>query len=250
MNGLSYDLKGLLREMKRAGVSRGLLLSPPLSSGVPASNQDILRICEESGGVLLPIVTVTPSIRGVADAIAFAKAQEKEVKGFKILLGYFEVYANDPVFKRLYDYSEERELPVMFHTGDTATNDGSLIHSHPLTLDTLANQRPRLRIVACHFGNPWIAEVGELLYKHENIFADLSGLAVGEGRYSEKYGESMARKLSEAIYYAGGAEKVLFGSDYPVTTYPTALGLVSSLDIDGSEKNGVLHGNVKRVFNV
>jgi predicted TIM-barrel fold metal-dependent hydrolase len=92
--------------------------------------------------------------------------------------------------------------------------------------------------------------VGELLYKHENIFADLSGLAVGEGRYSKKYGESTVRKLSEAIYYAGGAEKVLFGSDYPVTTYPIALKLVAGLDIDESEKDGVLRKNVKRVFDV
>jgi predicted TIM-barrel fold metal-dependent hydrolase len=250
MNGLSYDLKELLRLMKKSGVSRGILLSPPLATGSPASNEDTIQLCLESHGILSPALTVVPTARGVAGAIGQAKTHDKVVKGFKVLLGYYKVFANDPVFERLYNFAEARELPIMFHTGDTASSDGSLAHSHPLTLDALANERPKLRIVACHFGNPWIRDVGELLYKHENFFADISGLAVGGGKYSEKYGESLAKTLSEAIYYAGGSEKVIFGSDYPVTTYPTALKLVAKLEITESEKTNILGENAKRVFDI
>ena len=69
----------------------------------------------------------------------------------------------------------------MFHTGDTATSTGSLKHAHPLTLDAVANLRPELKIVICHFGNPWISDVAELIYKHPNVYADISGLVAGDG---------------------------------------------------------------------
>jgi predicted TIM-barrel fold metal-dependent hydrolase len=248
MNGLSYNLTELLRQMKTFGVERGLLLSPPLSTGSPLPNGDVFRLCRESRGVLSPVLTVVPTAAGVEEVLSVAASHKKDVKGFKVLLGYFRVFAYDSVFEKLYDYAVDEGLPVMFHTGDTATREGSLVHSNPLTLDALANARPELKIVACHFGNPWIREVGELLYKHEPFFADLSGLAVGAGRYAKKYGEWLARSVSEAIFYAGGSQKIIFGSDYPITTYSSALELVARLEIGEREKRAILCSNARRVF--
>ena len=110
-----------------------------------------------------------------------ARAQRGVVRGFKIWLGYRRVFARDEVFDPLYDYAEEHRLPVLFHTGDTASSAGSLVHAHPLTLDEVANEREGLKMVVCHMGNPWIADTAELLYKHSNVFADISGLVVGAG---------------------------------------------------------------------
>jgi len=137
---------------------------------------------------------------------------------------------------------------VLFHTGDTATSDGSLVHSHPLTLDALSNERPRLRIVACHFGNPWFDDVGELIYKHENIYADVSGLTLGGGAYQREYVRRLAQRISGAIYFAGSAEKVLFGTDYPVTLHTIALGIVRALAISDEDKARILTDNAAELF--
>jgi hypothetical protein len=249
-NGLSYTLGELLRSMKRNGIARALLLSPPLKSGAPLPNEEVIATCQTSGGLLSPVLTVAPTAREVNEAVSMARKARGTVKGFKVLLGYAEVFAYDPVFDGLYDYAEKEGLPVMFHTGDTADSRGSLVHSHPLTLDALANARPGLKIVACHFGNPWIDDVGELLYKHKNMYADVSGLAVGGGRYSVRYTESLVRKLSDAIYFAGGADRVVFGSDYPVTLQSTALALVAKLGIDEADKGKILSRNARRVFSL
>jgi hypothetical protein len=247
-NGLSYTLGELLRSMKENGIAKALLLSPPLKSGVPLPNEEVMALCQRSRGLLSPVFTVVPTARGVKEALSIARKAEGTVKGFKVLLGYVEVFAHDPVFDGLYDYAEEEGLPVMFHTGDTADSRGSLVHSHPLTLDALANARPGLKIVACHFGNPWIDDVGELLYKHENVYADVSGLTTGGSKYSLRHAEWLARKLSDAIYFAGGADKVVFGSDYPVTPQSTALALVAKLGIDEADKEKILSRNARRVF--
>lgn len=247
-NGLAYTFEELLRVMRKYGVERGLLLSPPLRGGKPLPNEEILNLCRKSRGRFSPVLTAEPTAKEVAAVIKLAEANRKEVKAFKIRLGYVRAFAQSPVFDRLYDYAEAEGLPVMFHTGDTATSRGSLVHSRPLPFDALANAREELTVVLCHFGNPWFEDVAELIYKHPKVYADISGLTTGGSKYAVKYLDWLARKISGAVYFAGGAEKVIFGTDYPVTTYSDALGLVRRLEVDKRDKEMVLRRNAKRVF--
>ncbi|MCL5066926.1 MAG: amidohydrolase family protein [Thaumarchaeota archaeon] len=248
-NGLEYTLKELLGLMERNGVEKGLLLSPPMKKGPPVPNERILELCARSGGLLHPVVTAEPKLREVEKVISLARKNKEQVKGFKIRLGYMEVFAHDRVFNKLYDFAEKQDLPVLFHTGDTATSEGSLVHSHPLTLDSLANKRPGLKIVVCHFGNPWISDVGELLYKHANVYADVSGLVAGNGgTYSSRYMDSLASKISDAVYFAGGADKILFGTDYPVETFSDGIALINRLQIDEEDRQKIFYNNSKRLF--
>jgi predicted TIM-barrel fold metal-dependent hydrolase len=249
-NGLRYTLAELLGLMEENGVVRGLLLSPIMGTRAPLANEDVLKFCQKSRGKLHPILTVEPTPKKVKSALGLAESQERSVKGFKVMLGYARVFAYDPVFEPLYEYAESKDLPVMFHTGDTADATGSLVHAHPLTLDTLANRRTGLKIIACHFGNPWIDDVAELIYKHENVYTDISGLIAGGGRYLAQYVDWLAQRISRAIYFAGGADKVIFGTDYPVTTPSQTLSLVDKLEIDAGDRQKILAGNAKRVFRI
>jgi len=250
MNGLQYNLDELLSRMKKNGVGRALLLSPPLESGGPLPNEDVLALCRKSGGKLSPMLTVEPTGASVTASLRLAKAESKKVKGFKIRLGYVRVYADDEVFDPLYDYAEEQALPVLFHAGDTATSSGSLEHAHPLTLDRLANKREGLRMVICHMGNPWMMDTAEMVYKHPNVYADISGLVTGHTPYVEKYMESLSARISEVVYFAGGADKILFGTDYPVQTHEVSLGLVELLEIENKDKEKILRINAERLFSL
>ena len=248
LNGLRYTLDELLQVMGRSRIERGLLLSPPLLNGTPLSNDDIIRLCEKSRGKLVPAITVEPTSRGVSSAINLAQENKHSVKAFKVRLGYVNATATSPVFDELYDYCEMARLPILFHTGDTALSNGDLMSSHPLTIDRLANKRDRLSIVLCHFGNPWFDDVAELIYKHPNVHTDISGLITGGKEYAKEYSDWLARKISEAIYYAGGAGKIIFGTDYPVTKHSDALALVRRLTIDTRDKLKILGGNAERLF--
>jgi len=250
LNGLRYDMEELLEQMEEGGVSSGLLLSPPVGRGEPLPNPEVLRLCGKSKDRLFPIFTVEPNERAVRESLRLAEANKGHVRGFKIWLGYRHVYPKDKVFAPLYDYAQEHDLPVLFHTGDTANSTGSLAHAHPLTLDEVANEREGLKIVICHMGNPWIVDTAELLYKHPNVFADLSGLIVGGASYGKKYLSMISRRVSEAIYYSGGVGKVLFGTDYPVETLANGLELVSSLVISRADKEKILWRNASRLYNL
>ena len=246
-NRLQYNLGELLGSMRRFKVGRGLLLSPPLEQGTILPNSEVIKLCKRSGGMLAPVITVEPSAKEVKAAVRLAEEIKSDVKGFKVRLGYVKASAETPVFDSLYDYAESEGLPVLFHTGDTAFSTGDLNHSHPLTLDGLANRRERLTIVLCHFGNPWFEDVAELIYKHPNVYTDISGLIVA-GAYAEKYAEWLAKKISEAIYFAAGAEKILFGTDYPVSKHSETLALVRRLEVEERDKEKILWRNAERVF--
>ena len=248
MNSLSYTLDGLLHDMDEHEVECGLLLSPPLEKGSPLPNEEIIGFCKKSGGRLHPVITVEPSSKEVSRAIKLAELHRKVAKAFKVRLGYIRARATDPVFGPLYDYAESAGMPVLFHTGDTAVDNGDLSLSHPLTIDSLANKRSELTIVLCHFGNPWFEDVAELIYKHQKVYTDISGLTTGGGAYPEKFARWLASKISDAIYFAGGPEKIMFGTDYPVTAYPDALDLVKRLGIEEGDKEMILWRNAKRVF--
>jgi uncharacterized protein len=250
LNGLRYDLEELFEQMEENGVVRALLLSPPMVGGEPLPNPDVLKLCERSRDTLFPVLTVDPEKGAVKDALRLAETRRGLVKGFKIWLGYRRVFARDEVFAPLYDYAEEHGLPVLFHTGDTASSTGSLVHAHPLTLDEVANEREGLKVVVCHLGNPWVEDCAELLYKHANVFADISGLVVGGGGYAKEYLRTLARRISEAVYYAGGAEKFVFGTDYPVETYENGLSLVSMLSVTQADKEKILWRNASRLYSI
>jgi predicted TIM-barrel fold metal-dependent hydrolase len=250
VNGLRYTMDELLGTMREHKIVWGLLLSPPLQGSTPLPNEEVISICARSDGVLTPVITVEPTAKEVKAAIQLAEKNRKEVKAFKIRLGYVKASAEDPVFNRLYDYAESEKIPVLFHTGDTAFSTGDLILSHPLTLDRLANKREQLPMVLCHFGNPWFEDVAELIYKHPNVYADISGLITPSHAYADKYAGWLAKKISDAIYYAGGAEKVIFGTDYPVTTHKQALELVNRLEVEESDKEKILWRNAERVFHL
>jgi predicted TIM-barrel fold metal-dependent hydrolase len=218
-----------------------------LQGGVPIPNDQVIRLCRRSGGMLAPVITAEPTAKEVKAAVKLAEVNKREVKAFKVRLGYVKASAESPVFDKLYDYAESERLPVLFHTGDTAFSTGDLARSHPLTLDGLANKREELTIILCHFGNPWFEDVAELIYKHPNVYADISGLITG-GAYAEKYADWLAKKISEAIYFAAGAEKIIFGTDYPVTRHSETLALVRRLEVDERDKEKILWRNAERVF--
>src|SRR2546428_89375 len=102
--------------MERYGIMRGLLLSPPLQGATSLPNDKIITLCTRSDGRLAPVITVEPTAKDVKAALKLAEENKKEVKAFKIRLGYVKASAQSPVFNGLYDYAESERLPVTKHS--------------------------------------------------------------------------------------------------------------------------------------
>src|SRR5437773_11188484 len=69
MNELRYTLDELLNTMRRHKIGHGLLLSPPLKGAGPLPNDEIIKLCGRSRGILAPVIPVEPTARGAKAGI-------------------------------------------------------------------------------------------------------------------------------------------------------------------------------------
>jgi len=95
------------------------------------------------------------------------------------------------------------------HQGATFPRQAPLKHAHPELLEDIAIVFPELRMIIAHLGWPWEIETIVLIRKHPHLYSDLSGV------YYRPWQFYNSLRLCQE---AGVMDKLLFGSDYPVTT--------------------------------
>ena len=148
-----------------------------------------------------------------------ARLQSPEVAGIKLYAGYYHHYVYDKIYTPVYELAAKYNLPVVIHTGDTYSMNGLLKYSHPLTVDELALQQRGVNFMICHLGDPWVMDAAEVVAKNPNVYADLSGLVVGDRPHFETVHErAFIHRISfrRALVYSDHYEKMLFGTDWPL----------------------------------
>lgn len=177
------------------------------------------------------------------------KLQWKESVGLKVYAGYQHFYVNDSVYHPFYELAEQYDVPVVIHTGDTANAQGKLKYSHPLTVDEVAVNFPRVNFVMAHYGNPWIVDATEVAKKNPNVYVDLSGLAEGKFAVDWFYHnyQGYMDVMKTWMTYLSRYDKLLYGSDWPLVHMDTYIELISRL-IPTAYHEAVFFENAKRVF--
>jgi len=204
----------------------------------------------ESGGRLRPVVTVDPT-RGPAAVQATIDRweSERDLAAVKLFPGYLPFFPHDPRLAPVYEFAHRRRVPVMIHQGDTLDRNGLVKFARPIEVDEVAVRYPDVRFVLCHFGNPWMEEAAELVYKNENVYADTSGLlAPPTAHYFAKMIERCRHRLFNAIVTVGSPERILYGSDWPLESIATAVDLIEGLDLPRADRDAILGGNARRLF--
>jgi predicted TIM-barrel fold metal-dependent hydrolase len=140
----------------------------------------------------------------------------------------------------------EFDCPVMIHTGDAFSNKAKIKYAHPLNIDDVAVDNPDLKIVICHIGNPWITDCQEVLYKNKNVYADISGLIVGNFTLSGE--RHYAGKINEMLNYVENPHRLLYGSDWPISNIKSYVNFVQKLELDKESYELLMFKNSKSIF--
>ncbi len=170
------------------------------------------------------------------------------IKALKFYPGYEPFYPNDTRLKVMYEMAIEYDVPVMFHSGDTYAPSGRIKYSHPIHIDDLAVDYPDLKIVICHIGNPWIKDCMEVVYKNKNVYADISGLVLGN--FTDKFERFMKQEIEEMITYAGDPKYLLYGTDWPICNMDSYLKFMNQLDLADDKKERILWKNAAELFKI
>jgi predicted TIM-barrel fold metal-dependent hydrolase len=243
---LGDSLASLRSAMATAGVDYALVLTSYIVSPHRPSTAEVVAAIAE-----------IPQL-GVVAGISYLNYRQKDlreladflskglVKGLKLYPGYEPFYPHDKRLQVVYDLAEEFDVPVMIHSGDTYSPKGKLKYSHPLEIDEVAVDHPNVKFVICHLGNPWLTDCMEVVYKNQNVYADISGLVLGE--FTAAFEDYMAEEIGDVILYAGDPTRFLFGTDWPICSMTSYIKFVSQLGLSEESHAGLMYENARRLF--
>ena len=160
---------------------------------------------------------------------------ELGLKGVKLHPDIQQFKLDDYRCLKIYELCEEHSLPLLIHTGDSRYD-----FSNPNRLIPILDIYDRLTIIGAHFGgwSMW-EKASELLWNKKNFYVDCS---------SSFYALS-DEKIVEIIHRYG-ADRVLFGSDYPMWNPKTEVERLKALPLTDNEKEKIFSLNAEKVFGI
>lgn len=241
-------LDALLTAMQKNGVDHSLILTsykvtenrPPTSQVVEATRRH-KNISAVAGISFLHYKE--RDLREISDYL-----KSGVVKGLKLYPGYEPFYPYDKRCQVIYDLAMEYDVPVMIHSGDTYSPTGRIRYSHPIHIDDVAVDNPELKIVICHIGNPWIRDCMEVVYKNKNVFADVSGLVLGD--FEDRFEKYMLQQIREMIMYAGEPRYLLYGTDWPISSMESYIKFMKELDLTDKARQMIMYQNAAALFKI
>lgn len=220
-------VKQLAEELKKGGIGKALCMPrAEVSDKDPLGVAGSLAIAEAVRGPKLYAVGLAHPERYDRDHLDRVEAVLKEgkVKALKAYLGYFHHEPFSPGYRKYFPLASKYKIPVIFHCGDTFSRTAKVKYAHPLKIDEIAVDYPDTRFVIAHFGNPWLLDAAQVVYRNPNVWIDLSAITIGD---AESYAKAkkdgslarVARRVKEAIEYTESPERFLFGSDWPLNAF-------------------------------
>lgn len=246
-SSLEERLETLLQSMNSNNISYSLILSSYKVDESRPSAYQIIKCTRKHESKLGVVAGFSIDNHSEKDLTNYRKwLKEGSIKGIKLYCGYEHYYPYDKRYQIIYDMCVEFGAPVMIHTGDTLSNTAKIRYSHPLNIDDIAVDNPELKIVMCHLGNPWIVDCQEVLYKNKNVYADISGLFIGDFTLSaETYYIS---KIKELLKYVGISHHLLYGTDWPICNMESYIKFIQKFELDQQSFDSLMSSNAKNIF--
>jgi hypothetical protein len=161
---------------------------------------------------------------------------------FHPIMQHFAV--NERRFYPLFEVIDELGAAVMIDVGTTGMGAGlpggmgaKIRHAHPSSIDELAADFPKLRILMAHPGWPWVDEATAVALHKGNVYWEMSGWAPKHFPASLKV--DMRARLQD---------KIMFGSDYPSLPYARILEEWQELGYGDAVMEKIFHQNAERVL--
>lgn len=228
ISNIDYSSKGLKKEFEESNVLLGIgmgltekqeggfpdvLCDNPMNLDLEYNVPDSLVYCVGINPEKLKGKDKEKELIGIEEEL-----QKDRVVGIKIYAGYYPYYVYDEIYHPIYNLATKYKMPVVIHSGDTYSERGLLKYSHPLAIDELAVKYREVNFIIAHFGDPWIMDAAEIVSKNYNVYADLSGLIVGDKEQVDRFKNErlFVDHIKRGLVYTDNYFKFLFGTDWPL----------------------------------
>ena len=222
--------------MEKSGVEKSIILPlAPLPKHVAPTNDFFLATVANGDG-LVPFGAIHPFQPDIEEELDRLIAAG--VKGVKAVPFMQRFYPDDPKCDRLYDAVAERGMLLLLHAGKVP-EDLPEFFGTPDRFARMAKRHPDLVVVLAHLGGweMWSAVREYLIPAEENVYFDTA--YISPSLSSEEAGD-LIREI--------GADRVLFGTDYPWTDQAEEIEFVEGMDLPAREKRMILSQNARRLL--
>ena len=221
--------KQLLQRGKEAGISKYVILpvanSPERVHGINDFIVSQLQQHEEFIG----FGTVHADMTGLNEEVE--RILNLGLKGIKMHPDSQRFAIDDLRLYPVYD-AIQGKIPVILHMGDQRYN-----HSHPVRLRRILERFPKLDVIAAHFGGYSMYHTArELLWDTNCVFDISSSLMFMEKGVAERYINSY------------GAERMAYGTDYPLWDPVHEVEVFKQLRLSDSQFEQIAHKTAERVL--
>lgn len=227
-NGMVSTLFGL---KESSGIDHFIVQSVATTpKQVKSINEFIARAVEEND-CMTGLGTLHPDSEDMKADVAHIK--ELGLHGVKLHPDIQQFKIDDARCNKIYELCEEEGLPILMHTGDSRYD-----YSNPNRLKPVCETFKGLTIVGAHMGgwSIWFDALRELK-GIPNLYFDCSSTLPWLG----------AERTRELIL-AHGADRVLFGSDYPMWDPGAELRTFFLMRLSEEENRMILSENAKRIY--
>ena len=232
--GMTGTSELLLEREKAAGISKAILLPVATKASNVQSINNFILSEQTAHEEFIAFATVHAEMENLVQETE--NFLNQGLHGIKIHPDQQNFSIDDERLFPLYDFlqglSENKKVPILFHCGDPVSN-----LSHPSRLKRVLNLFPKLKVIAGHLGGWSIFDEAVEILKGENCSFDISStMAFVE-----------PKKLKEYID-AYGAEKILFGSDFPMWDPVKEVERFYALPLNQNEQELIAFKNARRII--
>lgn len=234
--GLEMAQTGLPAVLAKAGAAAGLdrfLVCSVATKAeqVPAINRFIADTCREDPR-FVGLAAWHPDVADLEGGLD--SLQAKGLRGIKLHPDFQGFCLDSPTMLPFYRAAARRGLPLLLHIGDPRGDASS-----PLRLARVLDKVPGLTCIAAHLGGytQWQAARNCLR---------------GAGGYTDTSSSLPFLSREEALESIAcfGAERVMFGTDFPMWQAKQELARFFALGLPEEENRAILYGNFARLFGV
>lgn len=228
---LDGTVEALLRHGDKAGIDRFVVLPVAMNPKQNAHINDFIisRVAEQPRFV--GFGTIHAATENITDEVQ--RVMDLGLRGIKMHPDFQLFNIDDerlfPVYEMLQD-----KIPVMYHMGDQRYD-----FSHPARLRHVLELFPKLQVVAAHFGGYSMYETGYEYLHDTNCFFDISSSIM-----------FMEDGIPETYIRKFGAERMLFGSDFPLWNPAEEVQRFLDLKLTQDEREQIAHKTAEYILNI
>ena len=216
--GIIGTESNLLEYGRKAGIDQFVILPVAIRPDRVQANKSFI-----------PFGTVHAAMDGINDEVERLLASG--TKGIKLHPDSQRFAIDDPRLYPMYEAIRGR-IPVLLHMGDKRYN-----YSHPIKLRKILDLFPGLDVIAAHFGGYSMYDTALELLCDTSCVIDISSSIM-----------FMQPGVPERYINRYGAERIAFGSDFPMFDPAQEVATFLQLNLTDEQRQQIAHKTAERIL--